>query len=189
ISLRQVRRPVWVGAAGVAVALIAAVVLVPPREDPAEAVSTAQSDTSAAADAQADADADERPDASTDPVETVADPPEASEPGGEVQGDDPLAAVSALLAMRQRCIAAESPDCLDGVVQPGSVAEADALAAIEAVQAGETVPAPIPFDGEAPLVQRTGGSAIITAGSVSVLLVDGEAGWRLRDVFDSPTAG
>ena len=100
-----------------------------------------------------------------------------------------------LLRLRAGCLAAASVVCLDAVEQPGSaVMAADAYRARSAQQGGSPAVTPS-FDGySASLVERTGNSALVAltppggAGAerrpASALLVKGEAGWRLRELFD-----
>ena len=108
----------------------------------------------------------------------------AAPDAGPVGGDDPLAAAVVLLQVRERCIRDLSAECLDDVDQPGSSArEADrALVAAMLDGAGS---GPLPAVEGAALAQRWGDSALVTLAPnsepASVLLVKGEAGWRIRD--------
>jgi hypothetical protein len=110
----------------------------------------------------------------------------AAEPA--LSGDDPIAAAAVLLDLRAGCFRSASLLCLDGVVQPGSSAEDADRAAVGAVQAGGEAPAPI-VASQLELVERLGDSALVALGSsgasekqpASLLLMKGEAGWRIRD--------
>lgn len=157
-ALSAVRRPVWIAAASVAVALVAALVLVPQPSTDAVEIPTAT------------------------PVPMVAET-------GPVAGDDPIAALLVLLQKRQACIRDLSVLCLDVVDQPGSAALASDQAIVRELQAGAELPTPIaPESGALVLVERLGDSAIVSLGPdskpASVLLMKGEAGWRIRDYLE-----
>ena len=123
-------------------------------------------------------------------------PAVAAQDAAALDGDEPVLAVPVLLRLRAGCLAAASIVCLDAVEQPGSaVMAADSYGARAAQQGGGTAAAPT-FEGyTAGLVERTGNSALVAlappdgpAGAegrpASVLVVKGEAGWRLREIFD-----
>jgi tRNA A-37 threonylcarbamoyl transferase component Bud32 len=155
-TLATVRRPVWLAAGAVAVALVVALVFAPSGQSPDAAPAP--------------------PTPSASPVTAV----------GPVTADDPVAAVEALLVARERCIRELSVLCLDAVGQPGSAALADDQALIRAVQEGGELPGDrLPDLSEATLVERLGDSAIVALGAdsepASVLLMKGEAGWRIRE--------
>jgi hypothetical protein len=110
---------------------------------------------------------------------------------GPVAGDDPVAALVALLETRAGCIRDLSVLCLDAVGQPGSSALADDQALVRSLQAGAESP-PV-FEVDAAQVttdERLGDSAILRLGDVadsepaSILLMKGEAGWRIRDYLE-----
>ncbi|TFB51358.1 hypothetical protein [Cryobacterium tagatosivorans] len=119
-----------------------------------------------------------------------------------LSGDEPVLAVPVLLALRAGCLAAASVVCLDGVDQPGSaVMAADTYSARSAQQGGAAADAPTFERHTVSLVERSGNSALVAlappgdqappgeqAGPhgqpASVLVVRGEAGWRLREIFD-----
>lgn len=106
-------------------------------------------------------------------------------------GTLPVDALSALLPARLGCMRAADSECLSGVYEAGSpAAEADAAA----LRAGKADPFPVlslPEDdrklgsaerhGEAVIIRVSAISAEIT--SASVLLLETEAGWVIRDVF------
>ncbi|TFD52532.1 hypothetical protein E3T46_06680 [Cryobacterium sp. Hh11] len=111
-----------------------------------------------------------------------------------ISGDDPIAAVVALLAGRAACLAAASLVCLVGVDQTGSAVLAlDSYDARQRQQGGSGPQLP-DYVGYLPtLAERTGNLAVVAlapgAGKeksqpASVLVVKGEGGWRLREIFD-----
>jgi hypothetical protein len=164
-SLAAVRRPVWIGGAAGLVALVVALTLLAPSSagsGPSPVQATGRSS----------------------PVPTHARTSPASL---AVTADDPVAASVALVAARTACIEALSVLCLDGVDQAGSAAiEADENL-IRTVQQGGQKPAAIIAD-HAELVQRLGDSAMIRIiatppnAPMSLLVVRGDAGWRIRDI-------
>ena len=125
-----------------------------------------------------------------------------------VMGDEPVEALVALLEVRQRCIRDLSVLCLDAVNQAGSTAMADDVALVRSLQTdegqAETAAPDARLDpSTAELVERLGDSALIrlAAGAhiegvtatddatetdeaetptASLLLMKGEAGWRIR---------
>ena len=110
-------------------------------------------------------------------------------------GDDPAAAVLELLRRREECLAETSVLCLDGVDQPGSVLMAADGYRIRQLQ---TEPSAAPSAGPpagpvtADVRERTGNAALVVlsggagvnAQPASALMIKGEAGWRLRELFD-----
>ncbi|MEO8263262.1 MAG: protein kinase [Pseudolysinimonas sp.] len=119
--------------------------------------------------------------AAPEPAEPAIESP--SSPSG-VTGDDPLLALAALTRARDRCFRDLSVLCLDAVDQQDSSALNDDRAALDAVMdAG--APPPVVTSDEAVIVERLGDSALIALGPdsdpASVLLLKGEAGWRIRD--------
>lgn len=112
-----------------------------------------------------------------------------------LEGDDPVAGVSALLELRAACLAAASVVCLDGVDQAGSAMMAADSYSVRMVQQGGSDAGIDGYDAFRPsLVEQSGNSALVallpiassTAESqpASALVVKGEAGWRLREIFD-----
>ena len=156
-SLRAVRRPVWISAGVGALALLVAVVAVPAGESGAQH--------------------------SALPTAVPIVPTSAA----EVVGDDPVAAAPVLLAAREECIRALSTECLDAVDQPGSSAHAADLEVVKLVLDGTEIPGAI-IAGAVQLTQRLGDSALVSLGPdaepASLLLVKGEAGWRIRDYLE-----
>ena len=111
-----------------------------------------------------------------------------------IAGDDPVSAVLALLARRATCLASASLVCLVDVDQTGSAMLAsDSYAARERQQggSGRTL---IDYAGYVPsLAERSGDVAVVAltpapgqekSQPASVLVVKGEGGWRLREIFD-----
>jgi hypothetical protein len=156
-ALASVRPRLWIIAGGVAAALVAAVLFVP----------TGGSDAA--------------PEPAASATLTTA-------PVGDARltGDDPVPALLALLETRDRCIRDLSLLCLDAVAQPGSAALAhDQEVVRQLLEGGESA------EGwrieVVTLTESLGGSALLAVtGSgnsepASVLLVKGEAGWRIRD--------
>ena len=159
--LAGVRRPVWVALVAVAIALGAAVVLVPndqPAVEPPQPVTTAST-----------------------PLAPVT----------PVDSDDPLAAVPLLLAAREGCIRELSILCLDAVDQIGSAAMSADTELIESIITGTELPMdPVFAAPDVSLTERLGDSALVSLGlrdtaapntqPASLLLMKGEAGWRIR---------
>ena len=110
-----------------------------------------------------------------------------------VSDDDPVLAVPALLELRSQCMHDVSVICLDAVHQAQSAALAEDTYALRMMQqkGGET-PDPEPLETwTAALVERTGDAALVSLQApdperqpASVLVVKGEAGWRIREIFD-----
>ncbi|MCY7326478.1 MAG: protein kinase [Microbacteriaceae bacterium] len=186
--LASVRRPVWVAAATVAVLLTAALLLVP-NGDASSGLPGAGADPLTLSGGAAPGVPDSPP--TGGPAEPV---PERS----AIAGDDPVAASLALLELRDGCLAALSVLCLDDVDQTGSAAwEADGYLIRQGQEGGGAPARPSPPAGmwegrSANLVERIGDSALVTvappgqtAGEVpvSVLLIKGVEGWRIRDLF------
>jgi serine/threonine protein kinase len=111
-----------------------------------------------------------------------------------IAGDDPLLAATALLRVRARCLAAASVICLDAADQAGSVALATDGYTVRMVQQGAPAIAGMTWESHtAGLAERSGDSALVTLTPgqndperkpASLLVVKGEAGWRLREIFD-----
>ena len=135
-------------------------------------------------------------------AEPTSPPPAAAVPS--LQADDPAAAVLDLLRLRHECLAEASVLCLDGVDQAGSVAMATDSDLVRQAQAGDTAVdlRPTPSSAEASATElsatvqeRTGNAALVVLGDAggqpapntqpaSALVIKGEAGWRLRELFD-----
>jgi len=165
----RVRARYWVSAAVVGAGLVAAAVLVPtevPTELPADGAVPASTEVPIA-------------------IET-----------GPVVGDDPVAALAALLDARNLCVGDLSVVCLDAALQPGSAAMEQDVALIRFLQGGGEVPDHAII--EAPrivLVERLGDTALLDLGidaktvapdgnPASALVSRGEAGWRIRGYLE-----
>ena len=147
-------------------------------------------------------DAGARPAASTEPGESSGVPSDGpAEPSGSdtdgadrasVLGDDPAVAVPALLRTRARCLREVSVVCLDDVHQSQSAALAADSYTLRLMQQGGGAPEQEDLTSwAAALVERRGDVALVSLQApgaerqpASVLVVKGEAGWRVRDIFD-----
>ena len=105
---------------------------------------------------------------------------------GAVLGDDPLAAVPRLLDLRSRCLRDLSILCLDGVAAGGSRRRsAIDEAVIRAIRDGQVNPASVDIpDARRCWSSGWETSALVVLGTdsepASLLLMKGEAGWRIR---------
>jgi hypothetical protein len=166
--LAQVRTRVWVAVGAVAVALVAALTLIPAGRS--EVVG----------------------EPSVKPAATANASLAAGDPGATaVVGDDPLVALPVLLAAREQCIRDLSVLCLDAVDQAGSGALAYDQALIRGIQDGAELPAAFTVVvRDLRLEERLGDSALVSLGDVpdaqpaSVLVMKGDAGWRIRDYLE-----
>lgn len=183
-------------AVGVAALTIVSVTAVVPAGTPTKGSTTVSS-------AGVSAVATPRDARTSDPDTQTADP--------ALSGDDPVAASFVLLRTRDRCLSSLSVLCLDRVDEAGSGALEDDRAAIRAAQQGAELPDQLAHSanqGAPVLVERLGDSALVRVaeetsaidddpsadhsstgsaglqrGPASLLLVKGEAGWRIRDVI------
>ncbi|TFD82822.1 hypothetical protein [Cryobacterium fucosi] len=126
----------------------------------------------------------------------IAEPGDAAADVAAVEGDEPVPAVRVLLRLRAGCIRAASVACLDGVDQAGSAALASdgqaaragqqGESAVPVVEAGQTTPTLVERRGDVALVAvvLADASAEGDGKPASVLVVKGEAGWRIRQIFD-----
>lgn len=183
-ALQPVRKQVWIMAGLVALVVIVAVALLPPREV-GEGVRVSS------------------PTPTPHSSSVMPSVPRA------IRADDPVAAAQALLETRKECFSLRSVLCLDAVDQPNSTAwEADA-AHVRTLQVGgaddgSTLMTPsteggssLPMDIE--LVERLGDSVLLTVAvpssgkddeTASLLLIKLDGGWRIRDIVtDTATAG
>lgn len=163
-SLGAVRRPLWVAAGAVIIALVAAIALLPTtdsvREDKAFPVVAPAGDRDRA---------------------------NRHTPTDATTRDDPVEALVELLITRERCYADLSILCLDAVAQAGSPAldlDRDGIGSLS--DGGHAVAAPIPSE-RLLVAERLGATALVEVDSptngepASFLLMKGEAGWRIRD--------
>ena len=109
-----------------------------------------------------------------------------------VSDDDPVLAVPALLERRSQCLHEASVICLDGVHQAQSAALTEDTYALRMIQQGGEAPDRDPLETwTVALVDRAGDAALVSLQApdpkrrpASVLVVKGEAGWRIRAIFD-----
>jgi len=162
--LKTVRRPVWIVAGAVTIALIAALAFLPQGED------------------------------ATHPAvakREVTPPSHAPQPDQvPVLPDDPVAALPLLLDIRSRCFSERSVLCLDGVDDDSSGAFVADSGAVRQLQGGGEVKASATLDAPAPkLVESLGDSVLVqldarlkrgTRNPASVLMIRTKAGWRIR---------
>jgi len=183
-ALRVRRRPVLVAVLVGLSAVVLALTLLPPgglssrgQEDPIPGATAMASPPATAASG----------------APTAAGKPAASDDttngeSAERTGDDPVLALPALLQARADCLAQASVICLDAVNQSGSAAmAADSYAVRMRQEGGAPTIEPDYTALTASLVERTGDVALLelTGNSkpASVLVVKGEAGWLLREIF------
>ena len=177
-SLRARRRPLALAALVAAAAAVLALTLLPPGGESTPDFAAAQTSVSALP----------TPAAST-PSGSV--PVRSAQAESDiVSGDDPVAAVTVLLAARTACLAAGSASCLTEVDQGGSAALTADTAQIQGRQQGQL--GPVSLNRSASLIERTGNIALVQlepslegtdSKPASVLVVKGEAGWRLREIL------
>ena len=172
-------------------ALVVMLTLVPPMT--ADDVRRPSADSSAATLRPED-----MPDAPTTgagaaPDAAVADATETPEPhdaAAIARADDPVAAAIVLLERRAGCFEVLDLDCIGTVVQPGSAIEAADLNAIAAARDGAEPPSTRFDPATIELAAEMGGAVLVRAETTpgrepaSLLMVRGEAGWRLRELFD-----
>ncbi len=163
-AISTVRTRVWAAAGAVAAALLVALVVVP-----GATAGTVEVQSSSSEDV----------------------PPAPALDLGPVAGDDPVLALPMLLDARARCIRDLSILCLDDVDQRDSAAESYDQQLVREVRDGVALSVPITVDAaDLTLEERLGDSALISLGDVadgepaSVLLIKGEAGWRIRDYLE-----
>jgi hypothetical protein len=179
--LAPVRRPVWIIAGIVTVAVIASIVLLPGPSS-GSAPSGPSEPGSAAAPGVV-------PSVAPNVVPRAAD--------ADIAAEDPIRAAEALLAARTACLSELSILCLDGVDQAGSAAmEADSYRIRVMQEQGVATEEPELAGARVNLVERLGDSALLSAepsdgAGASLLLVRTEQGWRLRDLVfaDDAVAG
>ncbi len=134
-----------------------------------------------------------------DPRTTPEETPEerhSAAPKGEtvLMGNEPVEALRELLERRANCLATASLVCLDTVDQAGSaMMTLDTSLIRERQNGGGTLNGPDYRTSELSLAEHTGNLAIVQLTPIaaqqqgqppSVLVIKGEDGWRLRDIFD-----
>lgn len=134
----------------------------------------------------------------TAPAASPGSPPPASASRGPVpatpaqnpavDADDPVAALTALLALRESCLDAMSEECLAGVDESGSSAEGTDVAYARALADGGELDAEQSIVDPVPVMRQRLGDAVLLdlangaeTGPASVLIMRTEAGWRIRD--------
>lgn len=106
----------------------------------------------------------------------------------EAAGDDPAAAVRALLEVRAGCLRDHSVACLEVVDQADSAALENDRQLIRTGRSADPESVLFPTSG-ARLIQRLGDTALVAielpgaAGPVSLLVVRADGNWRIRDIL------
>ena len=203
--LAPVRKSVWIAAAVVGALLVTSLAVVPAggstsrSSDSAQPTASASRDPSRASALASSSQALPGTERNT-PTRTIAplnDGVASADDNAAIAGDDPLRAARVLLAKRDVCLAAASPGptCLAEVDQGGSAAEEADRHRIEASNGVGASAVPL-ADFDIRLVQLLGGTAILSVSppgedvaALSLLLVRGEEGWRLRDLDPALTPG
>ena len=157
--VRGVRRPLWITAGAIAVALVLAIVLVPQGT------------------------------ASTSSDGSPATPRPTSSATHSALPNDPVLALPLLLSARNECLHDLSVLCLDAADEQSSAVLNDDADLIRRIQSGQQIPASAIITAQAPtLVERLGDSALVdlhtASGPASALMIRGEAGWRIRSFLD-----
>ncbi|GAA1509374.1 hypothetical protein GCM10009761_09190 [Agromyces terreus] len=185
-ALRR-RRQIVVAALVGAAALVMLLTMVPPADarsgGDVDAAQSATEDAGARQEAFDEGGAKASPDASA---------PEPVDPGVAVVGDDPEAAASELLMRRAACFAVLDPECLATYVQAGSPIEESDWRLLLAARDG--APGIADLDADSAAVVAEMGAAVLvdveaegSGAGVSLLIVQSDAGWRLREIFTEKT--
>lgn len=124
-------------------------------------------------------------------VETEANADKTGDDKPVVPGDDAAGAARSLLERRVECFAMLDLECLEGVVQPGSAIESTDRTRMLAARDGAAPPDDA-YDLATVQVTAEMGDAVLIGvlratpqrEPASLLMVRGEAGWRLREIFD-----
>jgi eukaryotic-like serine/threonine-protein kinase len=173
----SIRKPKWLVAGAVAVALTVVMLIVIPSSPSDPATVTADSSI---------------------PSPVATDPTKGGNGAVDIDavtGEDPIAALDILLETRARCIRDLSVLCLDAAVQDGSAAMDDDIAAIRSLQNGGEAPESNPVRAGS-IVERNGDAALVTVGGQAgqvqaadeVLMIKGHSGWRIRAYIPSEAA-
>lgn len=196
VLLRDRGRSMTVGGLVGGAALVSMLTLVPPATAEVDEASgdgpavgaTADDDATADPGSQGTAPAGEEtaPATGADPEDGGAGP----EGGGAGPvAEDPVAAARELLERRADCFASLDLGCLAMVDQPGSAIETADRRALVAARDGTEPPATAVAVEPIELVAEMGAAALVRVGGsperepASLLMVRGEAGWRLRELF------
>ena len=190
-ELASVRPRIWALGASALLLLVAGAVIVPALTSPASGATTAPTEVPSTARPSASpssaASADGGPSAPTD-----ADLEAAVSP-------DPDVAAPALLRLRASCLRRGDAGCLGGVDEAGSAVEDADRSTVASAGSAPLDDAALHLPDALDPAQRLGDSALIglrpkavpgteTAGPArrpaSLLIVRGEAGWRIRDLMD-----
>jgi hypothetical protein len=168
--VHSVRAPVWV-VGGVTALVVGVAGIVIPHEPPTAAVAPTASPEAA------ERDATER---------DVRDPAQTA-----ILEDDAVAAAVVLLRTRQQCREDLSVLCLDSVAQQGSSALATDQKQIRDAQNGGELAGPIvATESDLSVVEQIGAAVLLEWADptetepASLLLMKGEAGWRIRDYLE-----
>lgn len=162
--IRRRRKPLLVAASCAVVAATALLLVLPSPPDGARAGAENTSTTRYS---------------TTDPSSDVAAPPAPAPAEPLPTKDDPVSALQTLARMNEGCAAAAEPEgCLATVFQEDFMDSRSTDEPFAIIEAGDAV-----------LTGSWGGSALVAARlngqPASFLLLKGEAGWRIRDVFKS----
>lgn len=198
------RRPLLVGGCIGAATLVLAITLIPPQSIDGDVSDTGAIGERETSDTEFSADGARRssPDdgESTETVESV--PANAVTPVAEssqlaILGPDPVAAAVVLLGLRDECFRTSSILCLDQLAATDSPLSRSDAASIRRAQESGIAELPLSYDVESiALVEQSGGAAVLAISPsgviateeqtkpASLLMIRGEAGWRLREIFD-----
>ncbi len=202
-AMRAKRRALTVGGLVGGGALVLLLTLVPPATatddsasrpgDASEATVVARSDDPDGAASTVDASVRDSGDGSGADAVTQPEAETGADTGGaaDAVGDDPVAAITRLILRRAECFETLDLGCLDSVLQPASAIEAQDRAAMLIARDGGAGP-DVGFDLTTLQVSSEMGDAVLATVTratperepASLLVVRGEAGWRLREIFD-----
>jgi len=164
---RPVRKRTWVLAAVAVTLLIAAVVLFATEEPPESQQSQLQQQVAV-------------PDVDRGSSQRIGSD------GDDLKGDANQA-LTALLSLRAECLRNLSVVCLETVSSSGTPAYLSDVALINSVIAGGELPPNVVFDAAESIQKQQLGDSVLfefgggdTSKPASILLVKGEAGWRIR---------
>jgi hypothetical protein len=162
-----VRKRTWVLAAVAVTLLIAAVVLFATEEPPESQQSQLQQQVAV-------------PDVDRGSSQRIGSD------GDDLKGDANQA-LTALLSLRAECLRNLSVVCLETVSSSGTPAYLSDVALINSVIAGGELPPNVVFDAAESIQKQQLGDSVLfefgggdTSKPASILLVKGEAGWRIR---------